>query len=125
MKRLLVIDPDRTAAQELGLACLERGVGAVLAEGLCDGVRALLATAVDAIVVDAAALRLTPREHATLFQRVAEGVPVVVTVRPEASLDTRVALELAGFCVLAKPVAVDDLIHKAIPETKVVPEAWG
>ena len=23
------------------------------------------------------------------------------------------------------PVAVDDLIHKAIPETKVVPEAWG
>jgi hypothetical protein len=118
MKRMLVIDPDRTAAQALGLACLEREVGAVLAEGLCDGVRALLSTSVDLIVADAAALRLTPREHATLFERVAAGVPVVVTVRPEAPLDTRVSLELAGFRVLAKPVAVEDLIDKVAPEAR-------
>jgi len=114
MKRFLVIDPDRTAAQQLGLACLEREVGAVLAESLCEGVRAMLSTSVDLIVADAAALRLTPREHATLFERVAAGVPVVVTVRPEAPLDTRVALELAGFRVIAKPVAVDDLLDKVV-----------
>jgi DNA-binding response OmpR family regulator len=115
MKRFLVIDPDRTAAQRLGLACLEREVGALFAEGLCDGVRMLLSADVDLIVVDAAALRLTPREHATLFERVAGGVPVVVTVRPETPLDSRVALELAGFRVLAKPVAVEDLLDKVVP----------
>ena len=116
MKRFLVIDPDRAAAQQLGLSCLEHGVGAVLAEGLCDGVRALLSTAVDVVVVDASALRLTPREHATLFERVAAGVPVVVTVRPEVGLDTRVTLELAGFRVLAKPVAIDEILAKVVPE---------
>lgn len=116
MKRLLVIDPDRVAAQQLGLACLERGVGAFLAEGLCDGVRALLSTTVDAVVVDASALRLTPREHATLFERVAAGVPVVVTVRPEVALDTRVTLELSGFRVLTKPVAIEEILSKVVPE---------
>jgi DNA-binding response OmpR family regulator len=114
MTRFLIIDPDRAAAQRLGLACLEREVGAVLAESLCDGVRALLSDSVDLIVADAAALRLTPREHATLFERVAAGVPVVVTVRPETGLDGRVALELAGFRVLAKPVAVEDLLDKVV-----------
>lgn len=115
MKRLLIIDPDRTAAQRLGLACLEHEVGAVFAEGLCEGVRTLLSASVDLVVVDAAALRLTPREHATLFERVAAGVPVVVTIRPDAPLDIRVALELAGFRVLAKPVAVEDLLDKMTP----------
>ena len=118
MKRFLVIDPDRVAAQRLGLACLEREVGAILAESLGEGVRVLLSTSVDLIVADAAALRLTPREHATLFERVAAGVPVVVTVRAEAPLDGRVALELVGFRVLAKPVAVEDLLDKVVPEAR-------
>lgn len=118
MKRLLVIDPDRGAAQRLGLACLEREVGAFLAESLSEGVRLLLSSSVDLIVADSAALRLTPREHATLFERVAAGVPVVVTVRPEAALDGRVALELVGFRVLAKPVAVEDLLDKVVAEAR-------
>jgi hypothetical protein len=49
-------------------------------------------------------------EHATLFDRVAPGIPVVVTVRSTTPLETRVALELAGFRVLPRPVAVDDLV---------------
>ena len=47
--------------------------------------------------------RYASREMATLFERVAPGVPVAVTIRPDMPLDARVALELAGFRVLTKP----------------------
>jgi DNA-binding response OmpR family regulator len=112
MERFLVIDQDGTATRKLGLACLEQGVAVAIADNLCEGVRVLLSTAVSLIAVDAALLRLTPREHATLFERVAPGVPVVVMVRPEAALDTRVAFELLGFRVMTRPVAVEDLLAK-------------
>jgi len=39
-------------------------------------------------------------------------VPVVVVVRPELDLGRIVALELAGFRVITKPVAVADLFAK-------------
>jgi DNA-binding response OmpR family regulator len=112
MKRFLVIDQDRTVTQRLGLACLERGVGVVMAENVCDGVRTLLSEDVSLIVVDAALIRLTAREQARLFERVAPGVPVVVVVRPDASLDARVGFELAGFTVRTRPVSPEDLIEK-------------
>jgi len=115
MNRVLVIDQDSAATHTLGLACLERGIGVVFADTVCEGVRVLLTTGVDLVVVDGATLRLTPRELATLFERVAPGAPVVVSVRPEAPLDARVALELAGFRVLAKPVTVEDLVEKVAP----------
>lgn len=108
-----MIDEDRAAMQQLGLGCLEKGIAVVMAETLCEGVRALVSTAVSLIVVDAAQLRLTPREHAALFERVAPGVPVVVVVRAEAPLEARVAYELSGFRVLSRPIAVDDLVEKA------------
>ena len=113
MDCFLMIDQDRAAMQQLGLVCLEKGVAVAMAETLCEGVRALLSTAVSLIVVDAAQLRLTPREHATFFERVAPGVPVVVVVRAEAPLDARIAYELSGFRVLSRPVAVEDLVEKA------------
>lgn len=112
MNRFLVIDQDRTAMQKLGLAALERGAGIVMAENLCEGVRALVSEVVSLIVADAALLRLTPREHATLFERVAPGVPVVVVVRPDARLETRVGFELAGFRVLTRPVTAEDFLEK-------------
>jgi DNA-binding response OmpR family regulator len=112
MNRFLVIDQDRAATQSLGLACLERGVGVAMAENVCEGVRILLSATVSLIVVDGTLLRLTAREHATLFERVAPGVPVVVVVRPETSLDLRVGFELAGFRVLTRPVTVEDLLEK-------------
>jgi DNA-binding response OmpR family regulator len=113
MNRLLVIDQDRATRERLGLDCLGHDVGVALAENLCEGVRVLLSLPVSLIVVDAGALRLTMREHALLFERVAPGVPVVVTVAAEAPLETRVALELAGFRVVSRPVAVEDLLEKA------------
>ena len=112
MTRFLLIDADVVETQKLGLACLERQVGVVLAPNVCEGVRALLSTSVSLIVVEAPALKLTASEMATLFERVAPGVPVAVTVRSDASLEARVTLELAGFRVLTKPVAVEDLIAK-------------
>lgn len=113
MERILVIDQDKGAMHEIGLACLTRGVGVVMAETVCEGVRALLSTPVTGIVVDQRLLRLTPREQATLFERVSPDVPVAVVVGPEAPLDVRVAYELAGFRVLARPVVVEELIEKA------------
>lgn len=113
MDRVLVIDEDRAATERLGLACLAEGVGVLLAENVCEGVRVLLSTPVSLIAVDGALLRLTPREHARLFERVAPGVPVVVVVHPDVALDTRVAFELAGFRVLTRPVDARDLVAKA------------
>ena len=112
MNRVLVIDQDRATRELLGLACLGHDVGVALAENLCEGVRLLLSVPVSLIVVDAAALRLSVREHVTLFERVAPGVPVVVTVSPDASLESRVTLELAGFRVLTKPATVEELLEK-------------
>ena len=110
--KFLVIDQDRGAMQRLGLACLERGAGVLIAENVSEGVRALLREIVSLIVVDAALLRLTPREHLMLFERVAPGVPVVLVVRPDSPLDSRVSLELAGFRVLTRPVTAEDLLEK-------------
>jgi DNA-binding response OmpR family regulator len=113
MNRVLVIDQDRATRERLGLDCLGHNVGVALAENLCEGVRVLLTLPVSMIVVDAAALRLSTREHALLFEKVAPGVPIVVTVAAETSLESRVALELAGFRVVTRPVTVEDLVEKA------------
>ena len=113
MNRVLVIDQDRAMRERLGLACLGQGVGVALAENLCEGVRLLLSVPVSLVVMDAAALRLSVREHVTLFERVAPGVPVVVAVGPETPLETRVTLELAGFRVLTRPVTVEELLEKS------------
>jgi DNA-binding response OmpR family regulator len=113
MNRVLVIDQDSATTRTLGLACLQRGIGVVFADNVCQGVRLLLDTTVDLVLLDVAALRLTPREMATLFDRVASGVPLVVAVRAHTPLELRVTLELAGFRVLTKPVSVDELVEKA------------
>jgi hypothetical protein len=113
MNRVLVIEEDRATREALGLQCLGRDVGVALAENLCEGVRVLLSLPVSLIVVEAAALRLSTREHAVLFDRVAPGVPVVVTVEAAAPLETRVAFELAGFRVMTRPVEATDLLAKA------------
>ena len=112
MNRILVIDQDRAAMEKLGLACLEQGIGVAMADNVCEGVRVLLSDAISLVLVEGAELRFGPRESATLFERVAPGVPVVVMVRPELDLNRIVALELEGFRVITKPVAVADLLAK-------------
>lgn len=110
MIRILLIGQDHATAQRLGLHCLEQGVAVVIAENVCEGVRVLATTPVSLIVVDAGRLRLRCAEQAALFDRVAPGVPVSVSVRADVPLETRVALELAGFHVVPSPPAPDDLL---------------
>ena len=110
MIRILLIGQDRATTERLGLHCLERGVGVAVAENVCEGVRVLATTPVSLIVADLGRLRLGFRDQATLFDRVAPGVRVAVTIPPEAPLETRVALELAGFQVVSSPPAADELL---------------
>jgi DNA-binding NtrC family response regulator len=112
MSRFLMIDRDRTMMQDVGLACFEQGIGVVLAENVCEAVRALSTTSVSLIVVDASLLRLTPAEHAAMFTRVAPSVNVVVVVSPEATLESRVAYEAVGFRALTRPVTAEDLLKE-------------
>ena len=114
MNRILVIDQDRTAMETLGLACLDQGIGVAMADNVCEGVRILLGESISLVLVDGFELRFGPRDSATLFDRVAPGVPVVVMVRPETDLSRVVAFELAGFRVVTKPVTVADLVAKVV-----------
>lgn len=114
MNRFLLIDADTTGAQRLGLACVERGVAVSLAENLCEAVRVLLSTNASLIVVDLSVLRLTPGEHADLFERVAPGVPVVIGAHADTPLEVRAAFEVLGFRVLTRPVTVEDLLEKVL-----------
>jgi ActR/RegA family two-component response regulator len=110
MIRILLIGQDHVAAQRLGLECLDRGVAVVIAENVCEGVRILANMPVSLIVADLGRFRLGFRDQASLFDRVAPGVRVAVTVSAETALDTRVALELAGFQVIPSPATSDDLL---------------
>ena len=116
MNRILVIDQNRAAMEKFGLACLEQGIGVAMAENVCEGARVLLSDAISFVLVEGAELRFGPRESATLFERVAPGVPVVVMVRADMDLNRIVALELAGFRVVTKPVTVPDLLAKVAAE---------
>ena len=119
MSRFVMIDRDRTMMQEVGLACFERGIGVVLAENVCEAVRALSTTSVSLIVADAALLRLTPAEHAAMFARVAPSANVVVVVNPDTPLEGRVAYEAVGFRALTRPVTAQDLLKEV-----ALAEAW-
>ena len=118
MNRILVIDQDRAAMETLGLACLSEDIGVAMADNVCEGVRVLLGESISLVLVDALELRFGPRDSATLFERVAPGVPVVVMVRPETDLNRVVALELAGFRVVTTPVAVSDLLAKVATDAE-------
>src|SRR5688500_19573623 len=110
MISILLIGQDHATAQRLGLQCLERGVAVVIAENVWEAVRVLATSPVSLIVADLGRFRLGFHDQAALFDRVAPGVQVVVTVPVEAPLETRVALELAGFHVAPSPVTPDDLL---------------
>jgi ActR/RegA family two-component response regulator len=112
MIRILLIGQDRSTADRLALACLERGAALVVAENVCEGVRVLATTPVSLIVADLGRLRLGYPEQAALFDRVAPGARVAVTVPADVALETRVALELAGFDVLPAPAVPDDVLKR-------------
>ena len=112
MNRILVIDRDRTLGAALAMSCLERGVAIRMAETFCEGVRYMMEAPVSAVLVDAGALRLAGADRGRLFETVAPGVPVVVTVPAGTRVEEHVQFELQGFRVLAKPFAPEDVLDK-------------
>ena len=110
MNRVLIIDQDAGSAQRLALACFDKGLAVVIVETVCDGVRALATTPVALIVTELDRFRLGIADQATLFDHVAPGVPVIVTVGRAVSLEKRAALELTGFRVMPSPLEADDLL---------------
>jgi DNA-binding NtrC family response regulator len=110
VNRVVIIDQNAGSAQRLALACFDKGLAVVIAENVCEGVRSLATTPVTLIVVELDRLRLGIADQAALFDRVAPGVPVIVTVGPAVPLEKRAALELAGFRVTPSPLEADDLL---------------
>lgn len=112
MNRILLIDRDRAMGASLGMACLERGIAIRMAETFCEGVRYLMDAPISAVLVDASTLRAAGPDRGRIFDAVAPGVPVVVTVAPGTPVEEHVRYELQGFRVLAKPFAPEELLDK-------------
>jgi DNA-binding response OmpR family regulator len=121
MIRVLAIDGNRSRAQGLAMECLEHGVAVRIAETLCEGVRYLLDTPVSLVLAEAGMLRMAGPDRARLFELVAPGVPVVLTVDAGARMEDLVDLELQGFHVVSRPFALNDLLTKVEMPVKNVP----
>jgi len=121
MNRVLLVDRDPEFARAMGMACLGAGVAIRMVENLCDGVRLMLHAPVSLVVVEAALLRLAGPDQVHLFDVVAPGVPVVVTVPAETSAEERVRLEIQGFLVMTKPLDIAEVLAKAEPHARPSP----
>jgi DNA-binding response OmpR family regulator len=112
MMRVLMIDGDRALAQSVAMACFAEGVAVRLAETLCEGVRFMVDGSVSVVLIDAGLMRLSGADQIRLFETVAPGVPVVVVVPDDASVDERVKFQVQGFQVVSKPFEVRDVLAK-------------
>ncbi len=125
MIRVLTIDGDRRRAQALALECLEHGVAVRAAETLCEGVRYLLEAPVSLVLAEAGMLRMASPDQARLFDAVAPGVPLVLTVDAGGRVEDLVDLELKGFHVVSRPFALRDLLAKIELPAKAAPSRYG
>lgn len=121
MIRLLTIDGDRKRAQGLAMECLEQGVAVRIAETLCEGVRYMLEAPVSLVLAEARMLRMAKGDQARLFEAVAPGVPVILTVDAGTRVEDLVDLELQGFRVVSRPFALNDLLAKVELPAKIAP----
>ena len=121
MIRVLTMDGNRSRAQDLAMECLEHGVAVRMAESLCEGVRYLLDAPVSLVLVEAGMLRMAGPDQTRLFDAVAPGVPVILTVDAGARVEDRVDLELQGFHVVGRPFALRDLLAKIERPAKAAP----
>jgi len=121
MIRVLTIDGNRARAQALAMECLEHGVPVRIAETLCEGVRYLLDAPVSLVLAEAGMLRMAGPDHARVFDAVAPGVPVILTVDADARVEDLVDLELQGFHVASRPFALRDLLAKVELPTEAAP----
>jgi DNA-binding response OmpR family regulator len=113
MRRVLMIDENRTLTESVGMRCFEQDIAVRMADTFCEGVRQLLETPVSLVVLSSALVHLPGAELARLFDTVAPGVPVVVRVEAGQGIDEQVRFELHGFRVVRGPFDVMDLVAKA------------
>lgn len=125
MIRVLTIDGNRSRAQALATECLEQGVAVRIAETLCEGVRCLLDTPVSLVLAEAGLMRMAGADQVRLFDAVAPGVQVIVTVDAGARVEDLVDLELHGFHAVSRPFALRDVLAKVEPPAKAVPSRGG
>ena len=125
MIRVLMIDGNRSRAQALALECLEQGVALRIAETVCEGVRCLLDTPVTLVLAEAGLMRTAAADQIRLFDAVAPGVPVVVTMDAGVRVEDLVDLELRGLHVVSRPFALRDLLAKIELPTKPAPARRG
>ena len=125
MIRVLTIDGNRSRAQALATECLEQGVAVRIAETLCEGVRCLLDTPVSLVLAEAGLMRMAGADQVRLFDAVAPGVPVLVTVDAGAPVEDLVDLELHGFHAVSRPFALRDVLAKVELPAKAVPSRGG
>jgi DNA-binding response OmpR family regulator len=125
MIRVLTIDGNRSRAQALALECLEQGVALRTAETVCEGVRCLLDTPVSLVLAEAGLMRLAAPDQVRLFDAVAPGVPVIVTVDAGSRVEDLVDLELRGFRVVSRPFTLRDLLAKIELPAKTAPSRRG
>ena len=125
MIRVLTIDGNQRRAQALALECLEQGVAVRVAETLCEGVRYLLEAPVSLVLAEAGMLRMAGADHARLFDTVAPGIPVVLTVDAGGRVEDLVDLELEGFHAVSRPFVLRDLIAKIELPAKAAPSRHG
>ena len=125
MIRVLTIDGNRSRAQALATECLEQGVAVRIAETLCEGVRCLLDTPVSLVLAEAGLMRMAGADQVRLFDAVAPGVPVLVTVDAGARVEDLVDLELHGFHAVNRPFALRDVLAKVELPAKAVPSRGG
>jgi len=125
MRRVLLIDRDRSSAEALASISLHEGVASRTVETLCEGVRYLLEAPVSLILVDAGLIRLSPGEQARLFDAVAPEVPVVVLVQPNTPLEEHVRFEVEGFHVVARPVDMAEVLIKMAGDGRLAPARPG
>ena len=124
MTRVLMIDENHALTESVGLQCLAEGVAIRMADAFCDGVRQLLETPVSLVIVSSSLVRISPRELAQLFDTLTPGVPVVVRVGGDPSMDEEVRFELEGFRVVHEPFDVQELLVKGeTPARRVAPSA--
>lgn len=100
--RILIIDPNPHAGEQLARRLGARGIQVHRAETLCEGVRWLLAHAADAILVDARLPGLSGPGDLRPLGEVAGAAPVLVVVG-ERSVACAEAYRRQGLFTLPRP----------------------
>jgi DNA-binding NtrC family response regulator len=113
MTRVLMIDGNRALTDSVGLRCLEQEVATRMAEAFCDGIRMILEAPFSLVILSSDLVTMSTADLAKLFDTIAPGIPVVIRLEADRTMDEQVRFEVHGFRVVREPFDVVDLLVKA------------